>query len=363
MKDTIEPIDVLRTAVSFGLPGANPQKLPLSAEVISLANTHRVQGLLWSAIEGGVITGEETLIDRASEALLAGLRTCLISEETAALALAALGSAGVQTRVLKGIAIAHLDHVDPAERLFGDADVLIRRDDYTRALAALAAAGFQRAEPPVRGWWEHRFGKAIVLDAPAGGELDLHLAITGGYFGERIDHQRLWASSPDSFELAGRQVRSLDRDGRLLHACCHAALGGQSGLRAKRDIAQLLLHSGADWEQTLACAQRDGVELVLAEAVRVTWSELNLDRNDACARWATSYVADPVQQRALAGYTAAFAEGWAPEGRSVLSALSLLDRVRFLAGLAAPSQASMRYRRRSWPQHLRLGVATIRGGA
>lgn len=363
MKDTIEPIDVLRTAVSFGLPGANPQELPLSAEVISLANTHRVQGLLWSAIEGGAITGEEALIERASEALLAGLRTCLISEETAVLALTALGSAGVDMRVLKGIAIAHLDHCDPAERLFGDADILIRRADYNRALAALAAAGFQRAEPPVRSWWEHRFGKAVVLDAPAGGELDLHLAITGGYFGERIDHQRLWASAPDSFELAGRPVRSLDREGRLLHACCHAALGGQSGLRAKRDIAQLLLHSGADWEKTRACAQHDGVELVLAEAVRATWGDLNLDRDDPRARWATSYIADPVQQRALAGYTAAFAEGWAPEGRSILFALSPFDRVRFLAGLAAPSRASMRYRHRTWPRHLRLGVATIRGGA
>lgn len=357
-----DPIEVLRAAVSFGLPGSTPQERPLSAAVISLANTHRVQGLLWAAIEAGVITGDERLVTDARDALLAGLRTCLLAEETAVLALAALAPAGVEARVLKGVAIAHLDHRDPAERIFGDADVLIRRDDYTRALAALAAAGFQRAEPPVRGWWEHRFGKAIVLDSPTGGELDLHLAITGGYFGERIDHQRLWASATDSFELAGRPVCSLDREGRLLHACCHAALGGHSGLRAKRDIAQLLLHSGADWERALARAQHDGVELVLAEAVRVTWDELNLDSEYPCARWANTHVADPTQLRALAGYTAAFAHGWAPEGRSILSALSPLDRVRFLAGLAAPSRASMRYRRRTWPQHVRLGATTIRGG-
>ena len=362
-----DALDTLRAVVAFGLPGAAPPAgtrcLQLSSGVIALAATHRVHGLLWAAVEGGVLAGDEEVVAEAREGFLAALRTCLVAEETALLALDALGSAGVDTRVLKGIAIAHLDHDDPGGRIFGDADILVRRDDYGRALVALTDAGFRRAEPPVRSWWEHRFGKAIVLDSPTGGELDLHLAITGGYFGERIDHDELWSSSSQPFELGGHMARALDREARLLHACCHAVLGGNSGLRAKHDIAQLLLTSGADWDATLARAQRHGVELVLAEGVRTTWKELSLDHAHPAARWAEGYVADPAQQRALAGYTAASAEGWAPEGRTILAALSLPDRVRFVLGLAVPSRDSLRFRHRTWRQHLRLGAAALRGGS
>ena len=85
------------------------------------------------------------------------------------LALTALAEAGVDARVLKGVAIAHLDHADPDERVYGDADLLVERGEYRPALAALIGAGFRRARPPVRGWREHRFAKAVVLHAPSGG--------------------------------------------------------------------------------------------------------------------------------------------------------------------------------------------------
>ena len=348
-----DALDVLRFAVADGLPGShhgrrNADHPPaLSREVIGLAARHRVQGLLWSAIEAGEVSATEQLVQAAREDYSAALRTCLVAEEAAVLALDALTRAGVETRVLKGVAIAHLDHPGPDERVFGDADVLVRRSDHHHALGALTAAGFRRAEPPVRGWWERRFGKSIVLDAPPGGELDLHLAITGGYFGERIDHDRLWTSRRDTFEVAGLAAVGLDPEGRLLQACCHAVLGGGSGLRTRRDVAQLVLITGADWQIVTERATEDGADLVIAEAVRATWSELDLDPDHGLARWAHRAVDDPVQQRALAGYASALQEGWAPEGRTMLAALGPVDRLRFLAGLAFPSRESIRHRHRT----------------
>ncbi len=86
-----EALDALRVAVAYGLPGAEPG-LPgtgetpvLTAEVISLAAQHRVQGLLWSAIRAGAIEGDEQQIEAARDGLSAALRTCLVSEETAVL--------------------------------------------------------------------------------------------------------------------------------------------------------------------------------------------------------------------------------------------------------------------------------------
>ncbi len=328
--------------------------------MISLASQHKVQGLLWSAVADGTIAGSEDLIDQARHATVEALRTCLVSEQTAVLALSALGRAGVEARVLKGVAIAHLDHDNPAERVFGDADILIRRTDYHVALAALTGAGFRRSKPPVRTWWEQRFAKAVVLRAPSGGELDLHLTITGGYFGEKIDHGRLWSTSSEPFDLAGIEARGLDLEGRLLHACCHAVLGGGSGLRVRRDVAQLVLVSGADWQAAVAQAQHNGVDQVLADAVRTTWTDLQLDPDHEFAQWARKLPPDPVQQQAIASYQSESGDGWGPEGLGTLPALGPVDQVRFLTGLAVPSRARRRSRGRTWTQHLWSGATALR---
>lgn len=360
----VDPLETLRLCVAHGLPAAvrigNGHQPPeLTAGVISLACQHRVQGLLWAAIVDGVVVGDPATVDYAQAVHLDALRTCLLSEETAALALSALSHAGVKTRVLKGIAISHLDHDDPAERVFADADLLIRRDDYSAALTALTSAGFRRSKPPIRNGWEQRFAKAVVLYAPSGGELDLHLTITGGYFGELIDHDRLWSATGEPFDLAGVTAFGLDLEGRLLQACCHVILGGQSGLRARRDVVQLALISNADWRAVVARATRDGVEHVVAAAVRTAWIDLGLNPDHELARWANGLAHDPVQHDAIAGYTDDPGNGWAAEGRGTLAALGTADRLRFLAGLAFPSRASRRYRGRTWRQHLGSGLRAL----
>ncbi len=360
-----ESLEVLRTCAAHGLPAversnSEDHRLNLTAELISLAGRHRVHGLLWSAVADGTVTGSDELVDLARQATVDALRTCLLSEQTAALALSALGGAGIEARALKGVVIAHLDHDNPAERVFGDADLLIRRADYDVALSALTDAGFRRSKPPVRTWWEQRFAKAVVLYAPSGGELDLHLRIAGGYFGETIDHDRLWATSSERFDLAGVEARGLDREGRLLHACCHTVLGGASGLRVRRDVAQLVLLGHADWQAMVARAELDGVDQVLAQAVRTTWADLRLDVGHGFARWANELAPDAKQQRAIATYNDESSGGWGSEGRGTLAALGPADRIRFLAGLAVPSQSSRRSRGRTWSQHLRSGAAVIR---
>ncbi len=166
----------------------------------------------------------------------------------------------------------------------------------------------------MRGWWERRFGKAVELLAPSGGELDLHLAITGGYFGARIDHDELWSTASEPFDLDGVQACGLDREGWLLQACCHTVLGGGSGLRAVRDVAQLVLISGADWQVVVERAQRDGIGLVIAGAVHAAWTELGLDHQHPLLQWAAAFVPDTVQERAFAGYRAAFRRGVGPGG-------------------------------------------------
>lgn len=330
--------------------------------MIEVATVHRVQGLLWATVESGVVEGSDELVAEARERLTGGLRTCLAVEESAVLAIDVLQRAGVEVRALKGMAIAHLDQVHPAERLFGDVDLLIRPDECRLALATLSDAGFVRAEPAVRGWWERRFGKAIVLHSPLGSELDLHLRLTSGYFGERLDHDALWSRPGPSISLAGITFDALDTEDRLLHACCHSVLGGGSGLRAVHDVAQLVLVSHADWQTTAERARRDGVDLVVARGVQTAWADLGLDPGHPAAIWSAAHVPDPQQATALDASRAALdGAGWKSEGHSMLAALGPIDRMRFLAGLAVPSSGSLHARGRTRRRHLEQGVAAMRG--
>ncbi len=212
----------------------------------------------------------------------------------------------------------------------------------------------------MRGWWEHRFGKAIMLYAPSGGELDLHLGITGGYFGEKIDHDDLWSSAERTVRpRRGHCTRTRSRGplaARMLPRRAGQRLGPSSPSRCRP--------AGVDQRRRLADARSSG-----PDATAWTWSSLKpsdhvvraAPRRPATnlAHGPADFVPDRAQRRAF-GYMAESAEGWAPEGLSVLAALSFIDQVRFLAGLAAPSRASLRFRQRTWPQHLRSGAAIVR---
>lgn len=324
-----------------------------------VSRVHRVQGLLAAAVaDGSVVVPDGVAADVADDHVEA-LRTCLAAEATAVEVVGLLAGAGVGARVLKGVAIAHLDHTDPAQRVFGDVDVMIRRVDLPAALGALGATGFLRAEPAVRGWWERRYSKAVVARSPIGVELDVHLSLVNGFFGVTIDPDQLLSRPGSRFEVAGTEMEGLDPPGRLLHAAVHSVLGAWSYLRAQRDVAQLVLVSGVDWAEAVELATRWRADAVMAEGLRRAWRSLGLDPDHPAARWALGHVAGDDQRRAMARYASSHQEGYRHEALSTLPALRLPDRVLFLGGLAVPSVASRRARRRSMGGHLRQGARAV----
>lgn len=357
------PSPTLRDVAAVGLQRVDEcddQLAALAAADVATAIEHRIEGLLSVALE----TGHVSASDEASAAVTAAhnqaLRRCLMVEDATAAAQDAMARAGVETRVLKGIASAHLDYTDPAERIFADADVLIRRGDLRAALVALDRAGFRRLEPPVRPSWEPRFGKAIVLRAPQRTLLDLHLSITGGFFGARIPHDELWDAPYEQFELAGLELRALSLPHRFIHACCHTVLGGASGLRAMRDVAELATAPRLEIGAVVDDVARWGIDLVVARAVTAAWRELSLSHESPMYAWAAAHDGEPEQRRALGGYAAARDHGWGPEGMTTLRALSPLDRVRFVAGLAVPTRESLRGRRRTRRSHVAAMFRSVR---
>ncbi|KAB7743345.1 hypothetical protein GA707_14705 [Nostocoides sp. F2B08] len=197
----------------------------------------------------------------------------------------ALDGAGVEWRLTKGPALAHLDFPDPSLRTFGDVDVLIHPDSWDRAVAALAGIGWTRDALEVSPGFDGRFGKGVTLTNTDSLEVDLHRRLAIGRFGLRLDTRALFEGG-DEFVLAGRRIPALSGPNRLLHGCFHAALGGWRELRAFRDVAQLMLVSEVDWQQTIATAERFKVQAVVASALIETWDRLELELHHDALTWA-----------------------------------------------------------------------------
>ncbi len=139
-------------------------------------------------------------------------------------------------------------------------------------------------------------------------------------------------ASSGVIELAGRAIPVLDPAGRLLHACFHAALGGFRGLRAFRDVAQLILVTGVDWETTFAVARSWKAEAVVASAIQESWDRLRLDVGHPAHLRARSTAVSRADQRVLRLFA-----GEAPFRSQALTSLRRLppgDALRYLWSLS-----------------------------
>lgn len=299
--DDVRP--ALVAAARHGLPGVDQCPVELSSEepesVVPAAALDGLTGFLSGAIGDGVVTTGDEL---AAEALVAWRRALVgtVRVEAHLVGVAALlDAAGVRWRLTKGAAIAHLDYPEQlSSRTFGDVDLIIHPDDWTTVLEALGAAGYRRPAPELRRGFDVRFGKGATLVGEDDLEVDLHLRFAIGRFGVRSRMEDLFARG-DDLVVGGRDVPALDGPDRLLHACHHLALGGFSGLRVARDVAQLLLVSQVDWERTVATAERWGVEAVVARAVEASWERLGLEVDHPALAWARGCPIGRGDRRAL----------------------------------------------------------------
>jgi hypothetical protein len=179
-----------------------------------------------------------------------------------------LEAEGITYRVLKGVANAHLDYPRPAERVFGDLDVLVAADHIELAKAVLEAHGYTRDRAERRAGFDARYEKSLTFVSPAGNaELDLHRTFVSGPLGHCFDPADL-LRAPDWFDLAGQRLPALGREDRFVHACVSATISDATPrLRPARDVVQLLVHPDLDVDATVERSSRLGMGLVVARAV------------------------------------------------------------------------------------------------
>ena len=193
--------------------------------------------------------------------------------------LSALEAAGIPTLVLKGPALALTIYPDPALRVIGDLDLLVRREQVEQAMAALRRLGY---ETPDRGLpypiaYLTRFGRHFQLqrhERAGTFELEVHWTLIG----------ELWAGAVTAIDIEGLWARAIPLQGdgweacqpspadMLLHLALHATLMHgftELGIRIYVDVDRLVRHyasgkeAGAFWAQAIALARAQRLATIL----------------------------------------------------------------------------------------------------
>jgi hypothetical protein len=178
----------------------------------------------------------------------------------AKLVLQALGDSGIDTLVLKGLALGAAYYGDGGTRPMYDIDVLVRPGDASRAVCVLADLGYARqGSRPLA--VEQRTRHSAELKNDAGRDLDLHWYALF----TSTDDRDLWRDSVP-ITVAGVQTRALCPSDQLLHACVHGVFLYPAPMRWLADAATVIRTTNGqfDWELLVdrAISRRCTVALV-----------------------------------------------------------------------------------------------------
>ncbi len=158
-------------------PEAQRLDLRLWDNLLMAVVDQRVAGLLWAAIEAGMPVSPSQRIGAATMAHDA-MRLAVSLEATAHWTLDVLVAAGVDARLIKGLASARAVHRSPELRDSGDVDLLVLPRDFDRAQTALTDAGLTTE---LRwGAGAAGFAKEQLFTSPLGIEIDLHQSLNYG---------------------------------------------------------------------------------------------------------------------------------------------------------------------------------------
>jgi hypothetical protein len=346
----------LLAVAGHGLPGRPFPSAPLDDEawaaLLTAAADHRVLGLLRSAVDGGALPTTDTQRGQARSSHRMALLRVLALEQHLVAVTSMLADAGVETRVLKGSAYAHLDYPDPALRSFIDLDLLFRSGDIAHAVSVLSGAGLTRILAEPRPGFDRRFDKGTTLRGPDF-EIDVHRTFVLGPWGFRVDLDALWATG-DPFTVGGHTLTALSAPHRFLHACYHAALGDWPlRLGSLRDVAEL--HPD-DEPALFELARSWGVQAVVAAAVADSTRLLGLPVTGPLRTWARAYVPTAREARWLGLHTQAN-KTFAAQAIATLPVLpGMREKAAYLRALLLPDSSYRAERHTSALSRLRFGV-------
>jgi hypothetical protein len=157
--------------------------------------------------------------------------------------LMALNGADVRTAVLKGAYLAPAVYGNEALRPMVDIDLLVEERSIARALACLAALGYECEL--TADWMGAQLGHYALHHTETRMLLELHRRLVPTEQSEHIDHDALWARMQHVM-IAGVETCALTPADLAVHLCIHAASQHllQFGLLSLFDLEALYAHDG-----------------------------------------------------------------------------------------------------------------------
>ncbi|MEU7620425.1 nucleotidyltransferase family protein [Micromonospora rifamycinica] len=214
----------------------------------------------------------------------------LALDVTAVATCARLADRGVPALLLKGAGLARRLGTE-GRRVYSDVDLLVAPDDFDRAEALLAGAGFRSALPPGRPdprllWHERPW----YAPGPAPLVVDLHRGFHGV-----TDPQAFWtllSTSAERLPLAGGTVAVPDAAATALLVALHAAMPGRSG-RPYADLQRALAVLPVEvWRAATVLARQAGAVPAFGFGLRLApdgadlADRLDLPRQASRTQWA-----------------------------------------------------------------------------
>lgn len=139
--------------------------------------------------------------------------------------LAQLAASGIDTRILKGTALAYRLFPRPGQRARGDSDLLVAPGDLDHARTVLARAGFTTNGVAEHNSADDRRQESWILVHDDGSQhlLDLHWTVLNSPVMDRLLPLELALDRPCPIPALGPAAQGLPGDLALLHACLHRA--------------------------------------------------------------------------------------------------------------------------------------------
>ena len=169
---------------------------------------------------------------------------------------------GIAVIVLKGGHLAQLVYESSALRTMCDLDIMVRRDDLTRAKDVLAEMGYAPQYFGVEqvDYAQHHHLRPMAR--PDGIRVEIHWTLARPAGPAEIDLDGIWERA-QPVEIAGVQTLVLSPEDLILHLCLHTSFTHKFrvGLRMCWDLHEVVRHyrDAIDWEVVVRRAQQWGI--------------------------------------------------------------------------------------------------------
>ena len=180
-----------------------------------------------------------------------------------------LSNAGVPVLLLKGAALRMTAYRDPAERAFGDIDVMVPAASLEAAVAALAENGYvPESDDRIKLYLEHYHH--LILKKAAGFIVEVHWALVPVMSPFRLDAEAFRRDARAIATPGAGEVAVPCAEHMVLHLAQQNMEDGFSQLRRLVDVDRVIASAAEfDWARLDSEAKRMQVQAVLALTLRL----------------------------------------------------------------------------------------------